>query len=697
MADVKVPAKLHLMSKTYQKAWYSKHGMRMPDDLEGKSAAAAKKVKAAPRKMIDIDPGSVRALNAARQQAYMAKGGRQPIGAMGSGGSNVMAGGGQSTIKDLKASIKAGFNPKVSLDPYESERAKKVGPRSLKMKNEEVQVDEAMSPEAAKKRRIFDLKLKMIKKVANYKAYTKPSKVDAPRNALDPAKDMKLQPKPPSGSGKDVYREEVQVDEANMRFDYEAAARPKSSDVKNFLNRNKNARAAAASNKYIRRMTKLGGLGPNQTKKETEAHMKAQFEEVEQVDEGSKRMSAAVKLQRAFDREKAASDASRKRGEEVLAQARAEYAKKQAAKTNEEAEQVDEGSKAETEKVQVSKTEAEKVLGGPVSKRPKMPPGKQPAGYRYVRSLARKAMNKGLVKEEIKDQADAGEYDYEGDMAKSQLRSIMANSKRMHDMLEENTNLPEWVQSKITLAEDYISTAANYMEGEMNEELIRQEEAIFEAMKKMEIEDDEEEMDDENEMEDDETEMSGKKKKMSEEVEQIDEFVDRETRLAARKAETGSSTRVSSGDVLGRRGGHETSKQAIARRVGKDSYGIKSGGKTSIYNRSPKPNLPEEAEQVDEKAPPGAKSERMVKHIKAGYAKDGLTKQEKGIAYATAWKAYGKKEEVEVVAEAEGTVAVTPKEKELAAHHGDKTKITYGDVIKARIKSSKEKLMKGKE
>lgn len=75
--------------------------------------------------------------------------------------------------------------------------------------------------------------------------------------------------------------EEVeQIDEANMRFDPEAAARPKSSDVKNFLNRDKNPRAAAASKKYIRRMTKLGGLGPNQTKKDTEAHMKAHFEEV---------------------------------------------------------------------------------------------------------------------------------------------------------------------------------------------------------------------------------------------------------------------------------------------------------------------------------------------------------------------------------------------------------------------------------
>jgi hypothetical protein len=44
-------------------------------------------------------------------------------------------------------------------------------------------------------------------------------------------------------------------------------------------------------------------------------------------------------------------------------------------------------------------------------------------------------------------------------------------------------------------------------------------------------------------------------------------------------------------------------------------------------------------EQIDEKAPPGAKFERMVKHIKAGYAKDGLTAKEKGIAYDTAWKA----------------------------------------------------------
>ena len=66
---------------------------------------------------------------------------------------------------------------------------------------------------------------------------------------------------------------------------------------------------------------------------------------------------------------------------------------------------------------------------------------------------------------------DKGEYDYEGDMVKSQLKSIITNAKRLHDMLKPESNLPEWVQSKVTLAEDYILTASNYMEGEMNEEM----------------------------------------------------------------------------------------------------------------------------------------------------------------------------------------------------------------------------------
>ncbi len=73
----------------------------------------------------------------------------------------------------------------------------------------------------------------------------------------------------------------------------------------------------------------------------------------------------------------------------------------------------------------------------------------------------------------------------------------------------------------------------------------------------------------------------------------------------------------------------------------------------------------EEVESIDEKAPPGKKYERMVKHIKKGYSKGGLTKKEKGIAYATAWKKYN--EEVEVIDERRREDKGTPRPPEPSA------------------------------
>jgi hypothetical protein len=75
----------------------------------------------------------------------------------------------------------------------------------------------------------------------------------------------------------------------------------------------------------------------------------------------------------------------------------------------------------------------------------------------------------------LREAKDSQEYDYEGDMAKSDLRSIMHHAKELHDMIEDTTNLAEWCQSKITLAEDYLSTVANYMRSEMNEEVKKNE------------------------------------------------------------------------------------------------------------------------------------------------------------------------------------------------------------------------------
>jgi len=65
------------------------------------------------------------------------------------------------------------------------------------------------------------------------------------------------------------------------------------------------------------------------------------------------------------------------------------------------------------------------------------------------------------------------EYDGEVDMAKNQLKRIVSHAQHFHDMLtDKDQNLPEWVQSKITKAEDYISSAHDYMMGEMQEETI---------------------------------------------------------------------------------------------------------------------------------------------------------------------------------------------------------------------------------
>jgi len=71
--------------------------------------------------------------------------------------------------------------------------------------------------------------------------------------------------------------------------------------------------------------------------------------------------------------------------------------------------------------------------------------------------------------QKVYEAKDESEYGYEGDMAISQLKSLMRNSNQLINMLKPETDLPEWVQAKITLAEDYVTTAANYMMSEMSE------------------------------------------------------------------------------------------------------------------------------------------------------------------------------------------------------------------------------------
>jgi len=64
---------------------------------------------------------------------------------------------------------------------------------------------------------------------------------------------------------------------------------------------------------------------------------------------------------------------------------------------------------------------------------------------------------------------DEKEYGYEGDMALNQLSTLIRCAEMIKDTLKPDTDLPEWVQSKITLASDYIVTAADYLHSELEE------------------------------------------------------------------------------------------------------------------------------------------------------------------------------------------------------------------------------------
>ena len=60
------------------------------------------------------------------------------------------------------------------------------------------------------------------------------------------------------------------------------------------------------------------------------------------------------------------------------------------------------------------------------------------------------------------------EYDFEGEMTKKDLEVIIMHAQHLIETLDDNDNLPEWVQSKITIAKDYMQTVCDYIYAEKN-------------------------------------------------------------------------------------------------------------------------------------------------------------------------------------------------------------------------------------
>jgi hypothetical protein len=91
--------------------------------------------------------------------------------------------------------------------------------------------------------------------------------------------------------------------------------------------------------------------------------------------------------------------------------------------------------------------------------------------YASDESVSRmKEITPGQQQTESKDQPER-EYDYEGEMAKQQLRTIIMAAQDLEGMISDDQNLPEWWQNKITLAADYMQTARDYMKSDVKESL----------------------------------------------------------------------------------------------------------------------------------------------------------------------------------------------------------------------------------
>ena len=61
--------------------------------------------------------------------------------------------------------------------------------------------------------------------------------------------------------------------------------------------------------------------------------------------------------------------------------------------------------------------------------------------------------------------------DEEGGMAKSQLYKIAKYAMMLHDSLQDTDQLESWVQSKITMASEYMGKVKHYLEHEMGLEM----------------------------------------------------------------------------------------------------------------------------------------------------------------------------------------------------------------------------------
>lgn len=78
--------------------------------------------------------------------------------------------------------------------------------------------------------------------------------------------------------------------------------------------------------------------------------------------------------------------------------------------------------------------------------------------YSQVQNLTK------LIENKIKEGNKWGNHtEGEGVMMKAQLRSIIDHANRLYHMIDENDVFEDWLQYKVTIAEDYLRAASGYI------------------------------------------------------------------------------------------------------------------------------------------------------------------------------------------------------------------------------------------
>ena len=100
------------------------------------------------------------------------------------------------------------------------------------------------------------------------------------------------------------------------------------------------------------------------------------------------------------------------------------------------------------------------------SAKPDMAEGTDHDGDGDIDSEDWKLARDKAIKEEMSDDPDycEEEKDPEGRMAQGDLRSAARNALLIDSLISEESDIPEWVSGKLTLAADYLNSVAEYMQ-----------------------------------------------------------------------------------------------------------------------------------------------------------------------------------------------------------------------------------------